>query len=686
MSTTPASTPSTSPIVAPEIASIQQLQDKKTDALKFLQDIPELTPEDKVRLGVEFEAKVAELASKSTEEKEKTIGNMKEELTKLKTDIQNEKQDTNEALDDIDGDGEWTTDGDKKLHVETEIRWQLDEFKSSIETKLNAPEAPPTTPEAPTEPAAPEISLPELSIPEEIPAIPNDYVSNNKPSWLYNFIINFLDKVGLSSIANWLTMRTMGYKSERQMEYTRKSMNNILAIKESPVNSIIRLDDITEREFRSILGNHNDIDLSIPGNVEAAFLGKYADNPKYKKYHRIYQGIEDMARNISETGEGNYNPIERLDTLLGYSKKSEFDPEYSDTEGEPNETENIAPIPLVETETTETTPETTTPLGDVLSRYDGRPYEEQQETASKDTIFTFEKDDIFLAIKRGDQKEIININADGKLNYRGITGTPEMIIQLARLDMYVNSLPGELKLSDDENSIEKNFDGFGDPNNKEPNKFSINTVPEFLSGWNWQQLYNFLLRDDTRQIAPVEAAEMSWEKPSSITQEDLDIIMKRTDTREEKEGAKFSGKIEDDSSITITRATPDGEKKWDESIFPNVDGTYTIGNVRFPNITDAIKAANMRNWVRWHDESEGHELHIDGDHIQIDNWIINDTSLIKDWKIPEFLTHGVLSVTGNALTNLSDVYDFLKGAVIDDGIYGKNKTRTQWQAEQITNT
>lgn len=123
-------------------------------------------------------------------------------------------------------------------------------------------------------------------------------------------------------------MRTMGYKSEREMEYTKKSMSNILAIKESPVNSIIRLDDITEREFRSILANHNDIDLTIPENVEAAFLGKHGDNPKYRKYHRIYKGIEDMAEKIKNAGEGNYNPIERLDELLSYSKKSEFDPEY----------------------------------------------------------------------------------------------------------------------------------------------------------------------------------------------------------------------------------------------------------------------------------------------------------------------------------------------------------------------
>lgn len=289
-------------------------------------------------------------------------------------------------------------------------------------------------------------------------------------------------------------------------------------------------------------------------------------------------------------------------------------PAPTETETTPNET------------TTETAPETVSTLDTVLSRYDGRPYEEESEVATKDNIFTFEKDDVFLAIKRGDQKEIVNINADGKLNYRGITGTPEMIIQLARLDMYVHSLPGKLQLTAEENAIEKIYDDWGDTTHAEQTEFSISTIPEFLSGWDWQQLYNFLLRDDARQIAPAEATEMSGEKPEGIIQEDLDIIMDRTDVRETAEGAKFSGKIEEDSSITITRATEDGEKKWDESIFPNADGTYTIGNVRFPNITDAIKAANMRNWVRWHDDN-GNELHKDGNTIQVDDkWSFNKAS------------------------------------------------------------
>ena len=106
-----------------------------------------------------------------------------------------------------------------------------------------------------------------------------------------------------------------------------------------------------------------------------------------------------------------------------------------------------------------------------------------------------------------------------------------MIIQLARLDMYADSLPGELKLSADEDTIKKTYSDFV----ADVESLTLSTIPGFLAGWDWQQLYNFLLRDGERQIATVEAAEMSGEKPANITQEDIDILMKRTDTRESRD-------------------------------------------------------------------------------------------------------------------------------------------------------
>jgi len=42
-----ATNPSTSPAEAPEIKSIKELQDKKADTLKYLQDIPGLNDTEK---------------------------------------------------------------------------------------------------------------------------------------------------------------------------------------------------------------------------------------------------------------------------------------------------------------------------------------------------------------------------------------------------------------------------------------------------------------------------------------------------------------------------------------------------------------------------------------------------------------------------------------------------------------
>lgn len=131
------------------------------------------------------------------------------------------------------------------------------------------------------------------------------------------------------------------------MEYTKNAMTTLLSIKESPLSSIIRLDDITEREFREVLTTHGDIDLSVKENAEAALLGLHADNPKYKKYHRIYLGIEDMAKKMTGTDSVEYNPKTRLDDLLSYSKKEEFSPDYTPHLDVPAV---AVPIPLTEAE------------------------------------------------------------------------------------------------------------------------------------------------------------------------------------------------------------------------------------------------------------------------------------------------------------------------------------------------
>lgn len=142
-----ANTPSTSPAEAPEIKSIKELQDKKSDALKYLQDIPGLTPEERTGFEAEYEAALKALESKTDLEKQKDIGSIKAELEKLKSALKNEKEDENEEVDQKEDD----ETGKQKLNVEKEIRGRLDEFKKNIENKLN----PSTTPETPTEPVPP---------------------------------------------------------------------------------------------------------------------------------------------------------------------------------------------------------------------------------------------------------------------------------------------------------------------------------------------------------------------------------------------------------------------------------------------------------------------------------------------------------------------------------------------------
>ena len=701
--------PATAPAEAPEIASIKALQDKKADALSYLQDNPDLSVEDKAKFATEFEANLTKLLdTKTTEQKERNIGSMKIELEKLKADIHSEKKDANEDIDTIVGSDETTVAADRKLNVEKEIRGRLDEFRTSIETKLAAPEAPPTATPEPVE-EVPTETQNAINDSREFFAnkgVKLDTATPTQGNWFKNFLnkilLNWywvLEGFGIN-VGN-LKARAEGYQnyeSKQVVEETFKVLSGYMG------DSVGEITNIADKEGLVAKIQWLGLPLVAGSNILAGPLMKFIFTGEEGTWDEL---PNDMDRDTLRAVRGKYltlrdNPwsitsittTEKLSQIFNIEegRKEEYITRYEEERDKQEEQSQIAPaVATTETaETTETTPETTASITQILTRYDGKPYVEGNETPTKDNIFTFEQDDIFLSIKRWDQKETANINPNGTLTYRGITGTPEMIIQLARLDMYMVSFKWSVELADNnnltgENKIEKFYNDLdGQWVNNRIVTTSINEIPSFLQGWDWQQLELFLLRDDTRQIAPAETAEMSGEKPESIIQEDLDIIMGRTDIRETAEDAKFSGKIEEDGSITITRATPDGEQKWDESIFPNADGTYTIGNVRFPNITDAIKAANMRNWVRWH-ESEGSELHEDGQYIQVNNGFFNDTNLIEDWKIPEFLTHGVLPDTGNALTNLSDVYNFLKGAVIDDGIYGKNKTRSKWESEQITN-
>jgi hypothetical protein len=170
---------------------------------------------------------------------------------------------------------------------------------------------------------------------------------------------------------------------------------------------------------------------------------------------------------------------------------------------------------------------------------------------------------------------------------------------------------------------------------------------------------NFLAGKD---LAPAEKEKMSGKEITWITQVDLDALLARTTVTNAKWAISFIGNIESTWEIKITRTSEDSTNQ-SESIFPQKDGTFIIGNVLFPNITDAIKAANIRNWVSWH-ANNGHDIYNDGDDIEVLDWGVFrwwQTDLI-DWdSLPEFITHGK-NAAGESLDTLPKIFDFLQGA------------------------
>ncbi len=125
-------------------------------------------------------------------------------------------------------------------------------------------------------------------------------------------------------------------------------------------------------------------------------------------------------------------------------------------------------------------------------------------------------------------------------------------------------------------------------------------IPDFLPNWNWQDMYNFVAGKD---ISPSEKDKMSGKETKKITQVDLDAILKRT-MEQSKDAKDIYGSIDAKTGqISIQRESSDG-KISTENIFPLDGGKFMIGNIIFPNITDAVKMANMRNWVNWHEQRD----------------------------------------------------------------------------------
>jgi hypothetical protein len=338
-------TPSPSPTEAPQkLVDLHETSKQKS----FIDELAKshgLTEPEKQKFTEKYQKAIGELLKKYEGKKDVVIGEISDILGKFKESLQHEKNDDDDATEfssqspDTD---KTDTDSEKKLG-DKEIDEHIKQLSDKIESKLNAPTTTPeTTPSWQAAQQVVEKTLWELNISADIPSIPNDYESKDRPSGLVNMIIKIFDSLGLSFIANYLKMSTMGYKTEKQMEYTKVAMNNLLSVKESPIGSIIRLDDITEREYRKILSNHTDLDFSVKENAEAALLGKHADNPKYKKYHRIYMGIEKKAEELTNVESADYNPVARLESLLDCSKDESIVVPYD------TEEDTTTPPPAVE--------------------------------------------------------------------------------------------------------------------------------------------------------------------------------------------------------------------------------------------------------------------------------------------------------------------------------------------------
>lgn len=236
------------------------------------------------------------------------------------------------------------------------------------------------------------------------------------------------------------------------------------------------------------------------------------------------------------------------------------------------------------------------------------------------SYLTIEQKDGKIIFGKGTQKEEGTINPDGTITYRGITGPAEKMIQVAQVDLYTQEIVTNIANNDSykNNGItvmlesERKRKVNENDTTWQKNELTENSIvlagngggrygtilsekPDYMSDWNWQQIGNLLGR---KALSDNEKARMSGNEAPAVTQADLDAILTRT--AEKSTDAKFTGSIKEDGSINIARTSKDNSEQT-ESIFPIQEGKYIVGNATFGSLVDAVKAANMRNWVSWHD-------------------------------------------------------------------------------------
>lgn len=88
MADTPLKAPSPAPYLeAPEMKSIQDLSDKKTQVLAYLENMPDLDPKEKEDFKREYLLAFDELSKKTDAEKQKNIGNITLSIESLRSAI-----------------------------------------------------------------------------------------------------------------------------------------------------------------------------------------------------------------------------------------------------------------------------------------------------------------------------------------------------------------------------------------------------------------------------------------------------------------------------------------------------------------------------------------------------------------------------------------------------------------------
>lgn len=653
----------------------------------FRAEFKDFSDEMREKIATKYEERVKRIKDKYREKAEAPIQGSREKFAKLLAQIKEEHADKNE-------DAESKTDDDKteKKLSETEIDAAFDTFENDInptstETPADAQKKTENPEAKATELAQAHFALAEgdeIKQPSKVPF--NFGMAVQK--WFKDIVIS-IKKIFGADVSDelaqieWYAWSEMKQKSEivfsALSSYMKPSSIETLRdpkdgpkTKEESLVKLIESAGIPIKYARScikyIFTGDKEILKKLPYSVKKETLMALRGNYIIKSQN------DDTGTLVEKT------PREKLDDIFQIEpwKTQEY---IEIAQQKELEDETLARPP---TAPNTTLPETEEPkesvdIEAVIVKYQGKKYSEDTEEKG----LQLKKEGDKIIVDKWTIHAEVNVNADGELEYRSISWTAEDIMQLMIMDTYIQSVPG------DASSITlANKNTLTGKNSLTKGSFSLTEIPSFTKNWNWQDLYNFVSGKD---MAPAEREKMSGKEPTPISQVDIDAILART-TDTAKNWATLIGEIDSEThEITITRTDADG-KASKESIFPLKDGKgFMVGNVTFPIFADAIKAANMRNWVSWHAQN-GNNLHNDGDTIEVLDYSwwnpfrMWQTDLMEDDTIPEFITRGV-NANSEKLDTLPKIFDFLQWATKagKEGQYSTEKNRNTWENDSKNN-